>query len=93
MGIDTIISNSRKIFIMASSEAKADIVHKVVEGPVTSEAPASYLQNHPNTLFLLDHASAAKLTRFACPWKIKGIKKATFLTFDEHLKKKVSFGL
>jgi glucosamine-6-phosphate deaminase len=83
MGIGTIMS-ARKIYILAFSEGKAGIVKKAIEGPVTSEVAASYLQTHPNTSFILDKSAAEKLQRFECPWTIKGVSHE-LETFDEQL--------
>lgn len=46
MGIDTIMRADR-IILMAWGEEKARIVQKVVEGDITGQVPASYLQEHP----------------------------------------------
>jgi len=83
MGIGSIMS-ARKIFILAFSEGKAGIVKKAIEGPVTIEVAASYLQTHPNTSFILDQSAAEKLQRFECPWTIKGVSHE-LETFDERM--------
>ena len=44
---------ARKIVLVAKGANKADIVRKILEGPVTPEVPASVLQLHPNCEFLL----------------------------------------
>jgi len=83
MGIGSIMS-ARKIFILAFSEGKAGIVKKAIEGPVTIEVAASYLQTHPNTSFILDQSAAEKLQRFECPWTIKGVSHE-LEAFDERM--------
>jgi len=67
MGVGTILQ-AKRIIIMAWGEGKASIVRKAVEGPVTESVTASFLQEHPNTTFVLDTASAAELTRVKTPW-------------------------
>ena len=62
MGIGTIME-ARKILFLVSGENKADILQKVVEGPVTSMSPASALQMHPNTILIVDESAASKLAR------------------------------
>ena len=62
MGVGTIM-DSRHLLMLASGAGKADIIREMVEGPVTSEVPASVLQMHPRTTVVLDEASAAKLRR------------------------------
>jgi glucosamine-6-phosphate deaminase len=67
MGVGTILE-SRRIIMMAFGEGKAAVVAQAVEGPVTQTVAASFLQNHPNALVVLDEAAAASLTRFKTPW-------------------------
>ncbi|MDP4282732.1 MAG: PIG-L family deacetylase, partial [Bacteroidota bacterium] len=69
MGIGTILK-ARKIILMAWGEGKASIVGKAVEGPVTDQVPATYLQQHPDATIILDHASSAGLTRMRIPWMV-----------------------
>jgi glucosamine-6-phosphate deaminase len=45
MGISTILG-ARKIFITAWGDEKAEIIQKMVEGPITEAIPASFLQTH-----------------------------------------------
>ena len=61
LGIKNIMQ-ARKIVLVAKGENKAEIVKKMLEGPVTIDVPASVLQLHPNCEFLLDDTSAAALT-------------------------------
>lgn len=67
MGVSTII-NARRIVLIAWGEKKAEIVKLAVEGSVNEFIPASYLQVHQNTSFVLDEAAAALLTRRKTPW-------------------------
>jgi len=67
MGIGTILK-AKKIVLVALGEGKSGIIKKAVEGPVTEFVPASYLQGHSNTEFILDEAAAAELTRIKTPW-------------------------
>ncbi len=60
MGVATIMG-ARKVALMAWGEKKASIVKKAVEGPVTPDVAASYLQNHKNACFLLDKGAATEL--------------------------------
>ncbi len=69
MGIGTIMA-AKEIILMAWGEAKAPVLAKAVEGPVTDVIPSSYLQNHPNTTFIIDPSAGAELTRFKTPWKV-----------------------
>ncbi|MEY3174131.1 MAG: Glucosamine-6-phosphate deaminase 1 [Planctomycetota bacterium] len=78
MGVGTILE-ARRIFILAFGENKATIVAKTIEGPQTPAIPATWLQQHPNTEFLLDMAAAANLTRVRAPWLVSD------LTWDPQL--------
>jgi glucosamine-6-phosphate deaminase len=72
LGIDSIMK-SKKIVLLAWGEHKADSVAKAVEGTVTSDTPASYLQLHPNASFILDETAASMLTRIKTPWLVDSV--------------------
>jgi glucosamine-6-phosphate deaminase len=57
MGMATIL-HARSIVLLASGEEKASIVKRALEGPVTTEVPASFLQLHPDVEILLDEVAA-----------------------------------
>ena len=59
MGIGTIMK-AKKILQMVSGKDKADILQKVLEGPVTPLIPASILQFHPHVHVLADEAALSK---------------------------------
>ncbi|NNF35155.1 MAG: glucosamine-6-phosphate deaminase [Saprospiraceae bacterium] len=67
MGIGTILK-ARKIILIALGESKSEIIKKTVEGEMSDKVPATYLQESPNAVFVLDAAAAAHLTRVDCPW-------------------------
>ncbi|WP_302251702.1 6-phosphogluconolactonase [uncultured Alistipes sp.] len=69
MGIDTIMRADR-IILMAWGEEKARIVQKVVEGDITGQVPASYLQEHPHIEVVIDENAAQLLTREQTPWMV-----------------------
>ncbi|MHA8065737.1 glucosamine-6-phosphate deaminase [Aquirufa sp. ROCK2-A2] len=71
-GIEKVM-NAKRIVLLAWGEHKAESVAKAVEGPVTSEIPASYLQQHPNASFILDETAAALLTRIKTPWLVDSV--------------------
>jgi glucosamine-6-phosphate isomerase len=60
LGLKSLL-DSKTIFLLASGESKAEVIKAVVEGPVTSEIPGSYLQHHPRCFVYLDEKAAAKL--------------------------------
>ncbi|MEZ5275185.1 MAG: glucosamine-6-phosphate deaminase [Opitutaceae bacterium] len=69
MGVGTIME-ARELILLAWGEAKAAVVQKAVEGPVTESITASFLQSHPDVSFVLDSAAASELTRFRRPWLV-----------------------
>ncbi len=72
MGISTILG-ARKIYLLAWGEGKAAIIKKTIEGPVTDEVPASFLQKHNAAEIFVDSFAAADLTRIQSPWLIDQI--------------------
>lgn len=60
MGVGTIL-DARRCILLATGEAKADIIAQAVEGPITSMVTASALQLHPKATVIVDEAAAAKL--------------------------------
>jgi glucosamine-6-phosphate deaminase len=72
LGIASIL-NARRIVLLAWGEGKASVIRSAVEGPVTEENPASYLQTHSNVLFVLDESAALDLTRIKTPWAVDSV--------------------
>ncbi len=72
LGVGSILEAER-IVLLAFGEGKANIIAKTVEGYATSTIPATFLQDHPNTLFFLDEAAASNLTRVQSPWLLHEI--------------------
>jgi len=73
LGIDKLM-NAKRVVLLAFGEHKAESVAKAVEGPVTADIPASYLQQHQNAIFMLDEAAAAGLTRIKTPWVVDSVE-------------------
>jgi glucosamine-6-phosphate deaminase len=61
MGMATIL-HSRSVVLLAHGESKAGCMARVVNGPLTTELPASFLQLHPDADLILDAAAASQLT-------------------------------
>ena len=59
MGIGTIM-DAKKIILLAAGPKKAQAVKNMVEGNVTTDVPASFLQKHANATIIIDE-EAAKL--------------------------------
>jgi glucosamine-6-phosphate deaminase len=60
MGVGTII-DARELILLATGTAKASIIARAVEGPITSMVSASALQLHPNCKVIVDEEAAAEL--------------------------------
>ncbi|NQU39223.1 MAG: glucosamine-6-phosphate deaminase [Lentisphaerae bacterium] len=64
MGVGTILE-ARNIALLVTGSAKASVIAKAVEGPVTSMISASALQLHPNCQIIVDEDAASELTQQA----------------------------
>jgi len=60
MGMATIL-HSRAIVLVATGRSKASCVERVVNGPLTTELPASFLQLHDDVDIMLDAPAAENL--------------------------------
>jgi glucosamine-6-phosphate deaminase len=67
MGVKTILE-ARRVVLMAWGQHKAEIIRAAVEGPVTPQITASFLQEHEQIHFVIDRAAAGALTRYRTPW-------------------------
>ena len=63
MGIGTIMAG-RQIVLLATGEKKAEAIARAVEGPITTEVPASILQLHQKVTIVTDEAAGSQLTRW-----------------------------
>tara|TARA_R110000787_G_scaffold86285_12_gene184152 strand:- start:29830 stop:31767 length:1938 start_codon:yes stop_codon:yes gene_type:complete len=94
MGINSILK-AKKIILIALGEGKSSMVKRAVEGAITDQVPATFLQEHTNTVFVLDSAASAELTRIQTPWVLgdvhwdkKTIKRAA-IWLSQKLKKPI----
>ena len=60
MGMATILG-ARNIVLMATGREKADAVYQMIEGLITPQLPASFLQVHPRVTVMLDEKAAIRL--------------------------------
>src|SRR5690606_16284295 len=79
MGVGTIFK-AKEIVLMAWNEKKAEIVKKAVEGEISPEIPATYLQLSDHVEFVLDQDAASLLTRFDTPWLARDVVWSETLT-------------
>jgi glucosamine-6-phosphate deaminase len=61
MGVGTILE-ARELILLASGAAKAEIVARAVEGPITASVSASAIQLHGNCKVVVDADAAVALT-------------------------------
>jgi glucosamine-6-phosphate deaminase len=69
MGIHTIMS-AKKVVLLAWGEEKSEMIKSCVEGEMSDQIPASYLQAHNNSHVVLDLSAANDLTRIRRPWLV-----------------------
>lgn len=67
------IMEAKRVILLAWGEGKSNIIKSSVEGPVTNQIPATFLQEHNNTTFVLDKSAASKLTRINTPWLVENV--------------------
>ncbi|GBR05356.1 glucosamine-6-phosphate deaminase [Acetobacter oeni] len=71
MGTGTILE-ARETLLVVTGAAKAGILARVVEGPLSALVPGSALQLHAHCLLVLDEAAASALTqRDITDWQMK----------------------
>jgi glucosamine-6-phosphate deaminase len=73
MGVGTIL-RAKKLALMAWGENKAGVVARAVEGEVTDAVSASFLQEHPQARYLIDHGASRELTRVKLPWLVGPVR-------------------
>ena len=72
MGIGT-VKNAKRIVLLGWGISKAGIIKSTIEGEISSRVPATYLQEHSNTTFVLDTEASSELTRVKTPWLVKSV--------------------
>ena len=79
MGVATIL-DAREIALIATGEHKAAVVQRAVEGDVSVQVAATFLQRHPDATVYLDRAAAAELARIKTPWLLESVEWTPELT-------------
>lgn len=79
LGVSKILS-AKRVVLLAWGERKAPVIRESVEGKVSEQVPASYLQTHPNALFVIDEAAASELTRAKTPWLVEDVEWTANMT-------------
>jgi glucosamine-6-phosphate deaminase len=60
MGVATVLK-AKTVYLMAYGASKAEIVSETLTSDITSQVPATFLQNHKNTIFVLDNEASSLL--------------------------------
>ncbi len=60
VGVKTIM-RARRVLLLASGEAKAEVLYRALKGPITTDVPASVLQLHPQLTVLVERAAGAHI--------------------------------
>ena len=79
MGVGTIMK-AKRIILLSWGDNKAEVTKEMIEGEVSGELPASYLQDHENVTVVTDPAAAAEITRLDTPWLVGPIEWTEDLT-------------
>ena len=79
MGVGTIM-RAKRIVVLAWGFKKAEIIRKTIEGEVSPEVPATFLQEHEDVSFIIDQAASSELTRFETPWVVGDVEWTDDLT-------------
>lgn len=69
MGVGTIFK-AKKIYLMVWGEKKSEILAQAIETRVSPLIPATFLQDHPEALVIMDKAASQDLTRIKTPWLV-----------------------
>jgi glucosamine-6-phosphate deaminase len=70
MGIGT-VRDAKRIVLLAWGSNKSEIIKETIEGEISTAVPATYLQQHNNTTFVMDEDASSELTRVKTPWLVK----------------------
>ena len=69
MGIGSLRA-AKRIVLLGWGISKSEILRNTIENKMTSQVPATYLQEHNNTTFVLDKGASSELTRVKTPWLV-----------------------
>lgn len=72
LGIQKIME-AQYVVLLAWGEGKSHIIKEAVEGKITDQLPASFLQLHTNASIILDEGASLELTRIKSPWLVDDV--------------------
>jgi glucosamine-6-phosphate deaminase len=79
MGVATILE-AQEIALLATGEHKDTIIQRAVEGEVSGDVAATFLQQHSRATVYLDAPAAEALTRVATPWLLEPVEWTAAMT-------------
>lgn len=94
MGIATVRA-AKRIVLLGWGQHKASVIKETIEGSISSEVPATYLQEHSNTTFVLDTEAGSELTQYKTPWLVgpcnwtPSLKRKAVVWLCDHTKKSI----
>src|SRR5690606_32037030 len=68
------IMQAKQVILFAWAEGKSRIIKQAVNGPITKQGPPSYLQDHPNSIFIVDKGASSLLTGVNSPWIVEKVE-------------------
>jgi glucosamine-6-phosphate deaminase len=57
------LMNAKKVFMLANGLKKAAVIKEAVEGEITTDFPASIIQQHGNSYVIIDEEAGSLLTK------------------------------
>jgi glucosamine-6-phosphate deaminase len=69
LGISNLLA-AKHVIAVAWGQDSAPALFQTIEGQVTDQVPASFLQMHASTKIVADLEAASRLTRICYPWKV-----------------------
>ena len=53
------LMNAKQLILIANGARKAEVIRRTLEGPITSDFPASFIRKHPNAVMITDFAASS----------------------------------
>ena len=85
VGLETIME-ARKNYLIAFGHTKRNAITAAIEGPISVTTPASILQHHSNTVYLLDEQSQMVCPEASNPTSVPMHWRKTGNDMQEHIK-------
>jgi glucosamine-6-phosphate deaminase len=53
--------SAKQVLVLVSGKRKAEILRRIMKGPISPDVPATILRQHPNCQWIVDEAAASRL--------------------------------